>query len=238
MFDTKNFSVGIISDGKYGERAFENISKKLNARWILVEEIPTNVLLDEDIDINLPECSMYISYVRHPDVIMQLAEYQKPLILGVLPGEGLYHQLKSINPYVVRATTMCSLESNTEIPEVDYFTKIFGKPIYEVNLSNENIVESIRVERSSLCGSSEAGADFLLHKSICVENLQEFALRICHECRAPRFGRTCDKEVAGIIHLKSFLDGVPESTLKGNGEEFGKFVKNVELEYIARKGKN
>jgi hypothetical protein len=35
--------------------------------------------------------------------------------------------------------------------------------------------------------------------------MYRFALSICHNCRAPRFGRTCDKEKAGIIHLEELL---------------------------------
>ncbi|MFH0967048.1 MAG: hypothetical protein V1862_05125 [Methanobacteriota archaeon] len=35
--------------------------------------------------------------------------------------------------------------------------------------------------------------------------MNRFALSICHNCRAPRFGRTCDKEKAGIIHLEELL---------------------------------
>ena len=28
---------------------------------------------------------------------------------------------------------------------------------------------------------------------------------ICHECRVPRFGHTCNKEISGIIHILSFI---------------------------------
>ena len=117
----KDLIIGIISDGKYGERAYTNIKKKFEAKWILVPEIPSNVMLDDTIDLDIPECDLYISYVRHPDMILELAELQKPLILGVLPGIGLLRQAKSINSDVVHAPTMCSLENNTGIPDIDYF---------------------------------------------------------------------------------------------------------------------
>jgi hypothetical protein len=37
------------------------------------------------------------------------------------------------------------------------------------------------------------------------EAMNRFALSICHNCRAPRFGKACDKEKAGIIHLEELL---------------------------------
>ena len=121
MEEINNLKVGIISDGKYGERAFENIKKKFDTIWVTVPDLPSNLMLDDEIETDIPLCDLYISYVRHPDIILQLAELQKPLILGVLPGFGLYEQAKRINSKVVHAPTMCSLESNTGIKQIDLF---------------------------------------------------------------------------------------------------------------------
>lgn len=238
MIDVKNFKVGIISDGKYGERAYENIKKKFQTLWILVPELDSNVFLDELLDLDIPVCDLYILYVRHPDIILQIAELQKPLILGILPGYGLYEQIRDINPLVIHAPTMCSLENCTGIPEADLFTKYFGKPIYEIKINNNWIVEEIVVKRSSLCGSSEAGARFLKKKHFNQQNLQEFALSVCHECRAPRFGRTCDKEVAGIIHLNSLFNGIENNIIDNitKSDEFMKqFIENMKNQYLIRK---
>ena len=220
--EKEKFKVGVISDGKYGERAFQNIKKIFEASWILVPDIPSNVFIEDDFDLDIPECNVYISYVRHPDIILQLAELQKPLILGVLPGVGLYFQAKNINPMVVHAPTMCSLENNTGIPEIDTFTFYFGKPIFEVNLDERQVFTKIKVKRSSLCGSSNEGSKFLLNKEFNEKNLQGFALTVCHECRAPRFGHTCDKEVAGINHLDSLFNSF-------NFEFFEKIDGNLKL---------
>jgi len=229
-----DLKIGIISDGKYGERAYANIKKRFEAKWILVPEIPSNIMLDDEIDLEIPECDLYISYVRHPDVILQLAELQKPLILGVLPGVGLLRQAKSINPDVVHAPTMCSLENNTGISEIDHFITFFGRPVYELNLNNDHIFKRLEVKRSSLCGSSEAGSEFLLNKGLNEENLQNFALSICHECRAPRFGHTCDKEVTGIIHLISLLNSIPPEIIDNLNDSTKLFIKNMENEYKNR----
>lgn len=84
-------------------------------------KIPETVMLDEPIDIDIPDCDFYISYVRHPDMILQIEELGKPTILGILPGNGLYQQAKALNPNVIRARTMCSLENNTGIKVIDEF---------------------------------------------------------------------------------------------------------------------
>ena len=235
MVESYNLRVGVISDGKYGERAFENIKNKFMAFWIKVPDIPLNVILDDDVEMSIPDCDIYISYVRHPDIINQLAELQKPLILGVLPGYGLYEQTKRVNSRVIHAPTMCSLENNTGIDEIDLFTTFYGNPIYNPIINESGFIEEIEVRRSSLCGSSEAGARFLINKQFNEENLQSFALSVCHECRAPRFGKTCDKEVAGIIHLVSLFDGIPSERYINLDDNLKQFISRIKKEYKVRK---
>ena len=219
--------IGLITDGKYGERAYENFKKVFETEWILVPDIPSTVILDEEIELTIPECNLYVSYVRHPDIILQIAELGKPLSLGITPGMGLYQQAKTINPKIVSPRTMCSLEPNTGIPEVDEFAHYFGKPQYQIEQDNNGIVKEVRVFCSSPCGSSQAGADFFKNKKLNVQNLQDFALHVCHECRAPRFGRTCDKEVSGLIHILSFT-----SNFKINNDpELKNFIDNMNKEY-------
>lgn len=111
MDESYNLRVGVISDGKYGERAFENIKNRFKAFWIEVPDIPLNVILDDDVEMSIPDCDLYLSYVRHPDIITQLAELQKPLILGVLPGYGLYEQTKRVNSRVIHAPDLLLLVS-------------------------------------------------------------------------------------------------------------------------------
>lgn len=234
MTRKSNLKIGLISDGKYGERAYENIKKNYEVLWILVPEIPSNVMLDEDLELDIPVCDIYISYIRHPDIILEIAELQKPLILGVLPGVGLLNQARKINHRIIHAPTMCSLESNTGIPEIDEFTQLYGKPVFEPKIDEEGVFRRIKVKRSSLCGSSEAGAKFLLNKKFNATNLQDFALSVCHECRAPRFGHTCDKEVAGINHLVSLLDAISPEFLSLLDENLKDFIKNIRNEYSKR----
>jgi len=232
MNSINKLKVGLISDGKYGERAYENFKQIFETKWILVPEIPATVILEEDINLNIPECDLYVSYVRHPDVILQLAELQKPLILGITPGMGLYRQAKAINPKVISPRTMCSLEPNTGIPEVDEFAHYFGKPEFQIDRDNEDNIREVLVIRSSPCGSSQAGADFFKNKKLNMQNLQDLALHVCHECRAPRFGHTCDKEVSGIIHILSFISNFEI----GNDfdSELKIFIDRLKTEYQTR----
>lgn len=234
MKPVNKLKIGLISDGKYGERAYENFKQIFETEWILVPDIPSTVMLDDDIDLKIPICDLYVSYVRHPDIILQIAELQIPLILGITPGIGLYQQAKQINPKVISPRTMCSLEPNTGIFEVDTFAHYFGKPQYQINLDNDGIVEEVRVLRSSPCGSSQAGANFFKNKPLSEQNLQDFALNVCHECRAPRFGHTCDKEISGIIHILSFLknfEGIGD--LEWNND-LKIYVEKIKKEYEIR----
>ncbi len=204
--------VGVITDGKYGERAYAHIKGTFDAVWVEVPDLPPNVMLDEPIPLNIPKCDLYVAYIRHPDLILQIAELGVPMILGITPGMGILPQAKRVNPNVVAPPTMCSLEPTTGIPAIDEFAQKFGKPLYCVEWGQDKSVNAITVKRSSPCGSSHAGAQFILHKPLTTKNLQDFALVVCYECRAPRFGHTCDKKLAGTIHVQSLLGGQGEVT--------------------------
>jgi len=237
MNHVNKLKIGIISDGKYGERAFENISKKYSTTWITVPDIEPTIMLDDDIELDIPDCDLFISYARHPDIILEIATLNKPLILGVLPGYGLYQQAYNINQNTIHAPTMCSLQNNTGIEEIDLFTTHFGQPKYNISISNDGFIENLNVNRSSLCGSSEVGAQYLKGKYFKKKNLQNFALSICHECRAPRFGRTCDKEVAGIIHLFSIIESIPTDRFKYFDKNTIEYIENIKKDYMIRKEK-
>lgn len=223
--------VGILTDGKYGDRAFENINKVFPCEWIQLEEASRSAILD-DYNLNIPECDLYISYLRHPDQVLAAADLGKPMLLGISFGEGFLRQVRKINPKVFAFPTMCSTEPQTGVPEIDEFARHFGRPVFEAHLDNEKIGR-LEVLRSSPCGSSEAGSNFIKGKSVSIPVLQEFALNVCYECRAPRFGKTCDKELSGIIHLKALVSSLEKagSTLDPCILEF---IDNLEREYQNR----
>ncbi len=220
--------IGIVSDGKFGDRAFEIIREKFPTEWIMAP-FPQSMIAD-DLELALPECDLYISYVRHPDVALAIIEKQKPVILGVSFGPGFLRQAKAINENIVAPLTMCSLEDNIWVPEINEYAKVFGRPSFEVKVQDNGTIESVKVIRGSPCGSTVAATAELHGTRLSPEQLQHYGLRICHFCRAPRFGKTCDKELSGLLHIRELMRAIngvsPEAgaRLKSFTDEMEKMI--------------
>lgn len=219
--------IGIVSDGKFGDRAFEVIRERFPTEWI-VAPFPQSMIVD-DLDITLPECDLYLSYVRHPDVALAVIEKQKPVILGISFGPGFIRQAKTINENIVAPVTMCSLEDNTWVPAINEFAKVFGKPSFEVTVRDNGTIESVRVIRGSPCGSTVEASAELHGTHASEEQLRHYGLRICHFCRAPRFGRTCDKELAGLFHVRELVSAI-NAVAPETGAALAPFTREIENE--------
>ena len=198
--------IGIVSDGKFGDRAFEVIKERFPTEWIPAP-FPNSPIAD-NVELNAPDCDLFISYVRHPDVALALIEKQKPVILGVSFGPGFLRQAKAINENIVAPVTMCSLEDNTWVPEINEYARVFGRPTFEVHVRDDGTIESVRVIRGSPCGSTVAASAELPGTQLSPEQLRHYGLRICHFCRAPRFGKTCDKELSGLLHVRELVRAI------------------------------
>jgi Uncharacterized protein conserved in archaea len=74
--------IGMVSDGMFGTRAYENIRTRFPATWISVP-FPVAPVVD-DLELDIPKCDLYISYARHPDVILGIIEQMQPVILSVI----------------------------------------------------------------------------------------------------------------------------------------------------------
>ena len=199
--------INIVSDGLFGKRAFENIGRQFPCRWVTVPFSGSPIM--EDVEIDLPSCDLCISYARHPDVILAIVEQGIPVVLGITPGPGLVRQAKVINPLVISAPTMCSLEPTTGCKEIDLYAEKFGLPAFRTSIENGQITR-IEVLRETPCGSTRGAAADCSGMPLCTETLRHFGLRICHHCVAPRFGRTCDKEVSGALHVRQLLHSIPK----------------------------
>ncbi|MCA1917003.1 DUF166 family protein [Methanospirillum hungatei] len=197
--------IGIVSDGQYGERAYEQIRKWFPTEWILLP-FPSSQVVD-DISLSLPSCDLYLSYLRHPDIAMELVKTGVPVLLGVNLGPGFLAQARLYNPAVIGPETMCSLLPNTSFWQINEYAKIFGRPVFYLILDGDRMVWCHPI-RGSPCGSTQAAAHELNGQEIDHETLNRFAISIGHNCRAPRFGKTCDKEKAGIIHLEALLAAI------------------------------
>lgn len=217
--------IGIVSDGKFGDRAYEIIRQKFPTIWIPVP-FPSAIIVD-DIELDVPDCDLYISYARHPEVILALVEKMKPVILGINPGPGFLRQAKAINENIIAPVTMCSLENNTWVPEINEFAAIFGRPAFDIGIRDDGTIERVRVIRGSPCGSTVAASAELPGTRLSQAQLQHYGLRICHFCRAPRFGKTCDKSLAGLLHICELVHAVRQVSPTA-GEQVRQFTEELE----------
>jgi len=101
--------IGVVSDGQYGERTFEQIRRRFPTEWILLP-YPSSSVIDE-ITVTLPPCDLSISYLRHPDIALVLIRKRSSVLLGVNLGRGFIIQAHAINPAIIGPETMCSLLS-------------------------------------------------------------------------------------------------------------------------------
>lgn len=95
----------------------------------------SSAILD-DYEIDVPECDLYISYLRHPEQVLAAAELGKPILLGISFGDGFLRQVRNINPKVFAFPMMCSGEPVTNVPEIDEFVRHFGRSSYRAHLEN------------------------------------------------------------------------------------------------------
>lgn len=222
--------MGIVSDGKYGERARERVGRRFEVEWILVDLPPSQVV--DELELELPPCDLYLSYVRHPDVALEVAGKGVPTILGVSFGEGFLRQARERNPHVLAPPTMCSLEGNTGVRAFDEFISSFGRPRFELEVRGGRI-ERVRLLRGSPCGSTAEASSTLEGKPASPETVRYFGLRVGQNCRAPAFGRTCDRELAEVVQARELARALVETGAVPAGE-FEALVREMEERYAQR----
>jgi len=122
---------------------------------------------------------------------------------------------------------MCSLEDNTWVPEINEFAKVFGRPMFEVKVRDDGTIETIKVIRGSPCGSTVSASAELHRTQLSPEQLQHYGLRICHFCRAPRFGKTCDKELSGLLHIRELVKEIHRASPVAS-ERVRQFTEDIE----------
>ncbi|MCE7699884.1 MAG: hypothetical protein K8E24_014045, partial [Methanobacterium paludis] len=137
--------VAIVTDGPYGDRAFETINEIFNTSFIELEQ-PSSMFLDEieipGKDLKLLEnANILITYTTHPDLTLELVDklYNKVnwVIVAAWKGEGFKNQLESHGnvtcPYI-----MCELEENGN-PLFDEFVSKIGKPKIALKLDGNKL---------------------------------------------------------------------------------------------------
>ncbi|REE28043.1 hypothetical protein C7452_0029 [Methanothermobacter defluvii] len=205
--------VAIVTDGPYGERAYENIAREFEAMFIELEA-PSGIFADEvDIPADklkaIRSADIVITYILHPDLTLELVDEIHGdvdwIIIGAWRGDGFRNQLLSYGN-VTAPENMCDLEENGN-PSFDEFVSRFGRPLVEVDLEGEKVKE-IRVLRSSPCG-----ATLFVAEELTGEDAQDLplkaGLKIQHyPCRAPKMrlfsDDECKKEMAARMHSEAF----------------------------------
>ncbi len=214
--------VAIVTDGPYGERAFENIKKEFDTEFIELEQ-PTSMFMDE-IDIpedaleKIKEANILITYTQHPDLTLDLVEMVNQhvdyTIVAAWRGEGFKNQLENY-PNVTCPYIMCELEEiGNEF--FDEFASKIGKPKVDIKIENGQIVD-INVIRSSPCGSTSFVKDYISNEYLNRSDLEnvpiEAGLKLQHyPCRAAKMrlftDEECKKEMASGFHKEAFEEAL------------------------------
>lgn len=205
--------VVIVTDGPYGDRAYEKINEVFNTEFIELEQ-PSSMFMDE---IEIPEdaikrikkADILITYVLHPDLTLELVERLHDevrwIIVAAWRGEGFKNQLERFGN-VTCPENMCDLEENGN-PIYDEFVTQFGRPIVEIEI-DDGKVKDVKVLRSSPCGSTYFVAQEMIgqdQKDLPIKA----GLKLQHyPCRAPKMrlfaDDECKKEMAANFHKEAF----------------------------------
>lgn len=158
-------SIGIITRGKYGKRAFVNIKKHSDFRISSAEipellpdfiEKPKNFVASLKLDKILSQ-DIVITYAMHPDITPEIVRLagEKGAKTVIIPGSirkaGSLSEIKEIseryNMQVELHEICCEIEDNTE------FGSCFGKPEVRITMHKNKITE-VKVKRGAPCGST------------------------------------------------------------------------------------
>ncbi|MDD3984671.1 MAG: DUF166 family protein [Methanobacterium sp.] len=208
--------IAVVTDGPYGDRAFDTICKEFDCDFIELEK-PESILMEEieiaqEILENLKSKDIIISYVLHPDLLLELVEqlqdYVGWIIVGAWKGEGFKNQIEKYDN-IVCPENMCDLEESGDEVFNEFVSK-FGKPIVQIELIG-NKVSKVHVLRSSPCGSTFFVAQEMIGED--VNNLPiKAGLKVQHyPCRASKmrlFVDECKKELAANFHKDAFENAI------------------------------
>ena len=210
----------IISDGRLGDRAFETILTKIPEIEMIVLEVPdSSVVLDHykfdcDFLAAASRTDLLISYLRHPDVTLDLCSFRKPTILAYYLGEGLLRQAREINPDVIMPASMCRLQPDTGIAAIDEFAGKFGLPAYELELERRDGAwrfRRITLITESPCGSSRRALNFLEGARVTPATINAFAITIAQDCKesvAYQLAKSDSSDTAALNHVIPLLKNI------------------------------
>lgn len=206
----------IVTDGPYGDRTFDTICEDFETVYLELEQ-PDSMFMDdvevpEDILMELRTTDLVISYILHPDLVLEMVEQIHEdvgwIIVAAWRGEGLKNQLEDYGN-VSCPDTMCELEENGD-PVYDEFVSKFGKPVVDIQMEG-NKVTNVDVIRAAPCGST-----YYVSKEMVGEDVANLPTRAglkvqLFPCRAPKlrlFVDECKKGLASNFHSQAFQDAI------------------------------
>ena len=163
----------VLSQGRYGDRIADTLRTKGPSHWsihaIRVPSVDYEQALDEPESVHiegLTECDLLLSLCEEPSAMLLLPTIAEragasSAIVAIddpkwSPGPGMETQiseeLRRAGVSCVFARPLCTLDPIGD-PFVDEFTKFFGRPEFEFEISNDTIVAA-SVKRSAPCGSA------------------------------------------------------------------------------------
>lgn len=222
--------IAILSDGPYGDRAYETINQVFETKFIRLKP-PNDCFADDEIELSkeiiedIESSDMIISYISHPDLILDIvnkfSEKVDCIIVASWKGKGFKNQLEN-KENVLCPEIMCEIDNLKGSDNISYneFIKKIGKPIIEFT-EEDGKLKDAKVIRSSPCGSTSFVAEFITNKykdqnfnEINIDELaQEGGLKIqIYPCRAGKIRLFSDEEskkvMASTVHSKAIKNAI------------------------------
>ncbi len=232
-------NIVLVSDGKYGDRAVETIRKKFqDVQMQLIEHRDMSEIIDEyefehAVRSALQGADLIISYIRHPDINIELAMIGKPLVIGIDHGLGFLKQVQRENARAVMPSAMCHLLPDTGISVVDEFARAFGLPVYAVELdSSGSKFKTVTAHVESPCGATARSMPMLSGKEITPKVINDYAINIAQECResvAYMMSKSDDTDRATMNHVLPLLDELERinPSLFGSKGVLGQYAREI-----------
>lgn len=217
-------SIAIVSDGKYGHRAYEVIKKKFYCKYIVLDYKGyfEDIRIEEETLKKLKNFDILITYLRNPDLTYTLLEEINTqenldknlfIIIGIWKGEGFKRQMERFKN-VVCPDLLCNLDEKYLRDKLEYYPQLreflrhFGKPMVNIYLDNNNIIRNIEIIRDSPCGAVSKTLQEFFGEKMEKDTLRRIGLRVQHFCNAGKFKLFSERECKRIKAGQILLEGI------------------------------
>jgi len=210
--------IAILTDGAYGDRAYETIKRKFPCDIIKVKYYGDfdEIIINKEILNRLNDYDLFITYTLNPDLTYEIVKSinRKSFVLvGAWKGEGFKKQLERFGN-VFCPNLMCEIDEKklnkylNKYPQLQEFLKYFGKPRVNLILDNNKIIRRIEILREAPCGSTSKTLEEFIGKKFDDNLLLNIGLRVQHFCRAGKIRIFVEKEGKKTKAGKLLVEGI------------------------------